>query len=415
MKDLEARRRCKKKAPFNVAPEFLKFSSDVYFITLTYNDQYQPIDLLKKEDGEFEVVRGSGSDGFLYRKDVVDFNKRLRIRLKRNFDINGLRVAYSGEYGQEGTHRPHFHLVVWNLGDMQESDFLDVVKKSWSFFDRHFRKYISLGHVKVEMPRNVSDCASYVTKAVSYVTKNGSYFYCRQGGEKVRDFCERTGKKTAPFLGFSQRLGLDYVEDNCKDLSEKGYCSDGVFKVSLPKYYQDKCFAFLGKVAAVDKVRRTLEFWKKKGLVFLMKDEDIDKIGSCFYYKWLIKEEKKRFRSKFRNKFIGSDICTAWRFNHIVNCVSSDGRDSLMFSRRFLKIPEVRVYYQKLKRLCLEYWRFQEDPVVSEFLKVQRNFWLDIKEEQVKQGALNDLLKFKNQAALSESRKLRRSYACLVC
>ena len=59
------------------------------WITLTYDDQNLP------------------NDNQLYYADVSDFLKRLRRRHKEN-----LRFFVSGEYGQKGTQRPHYHMYI---------------------------------------------------------------------------------------------------------------------------------------------------------------------------------------------------------------------------------------------------------------------------------------------------------------
>lgn len=392
--------------------EAITVNDSIFYITLTYKDQYLPIDFVFDDEGEvIDVLRGSGN-GFLYRPDVVNFNKRLRIRLKREFGITDVRVCYSGEYGEEGTHRPHFHLVIWNV-PLELEKFKSAVDKAWSSYNRSSREYDSFGHIKVEQPIKVSDCVSYVTKAISYVTKNGSHFYCRQGGEKVVDFIERTGKKTAPFLGFSKGMGLEYIEENYFEVSKNGFCVDNGFKVSIPRYYQNKCMAFLKKVAGVDKARRTVDSWLKKGAVVSFNDYQLNDIGEYLYYKWYITEKKNKFRSKYRKKFLDEKFCSEEAFNQIVNCVEGTGRVNPLFFRRFLESPIVSKYFEEMKNLYKESLKLQENEHVRVFISLRTKIWLEQKEEEVKQGALNDLMKFKIQACRAEQRKFRRCFLCL--
>lgn len=74
-----------------------------FFLTLTYNDKNLP------------------KNGSLCKKDVQDFLKRLREEYpgiqprewkgKIEYPI---RMYYCGEYGPNGTHRPHYHLAIFN-------------------------------------------------------------------------------------------------------------------------------------------------------------------------------------------------------------------------------------------------------------------------------------------------------------
>lgn len=74
------------------------FSS--HFITLTYNEK--------------NIVR-NGSVGVLVKRDLQLFLKRLRQRVADKFPDNPkLRFFAVGEYGPT-THRPHYHLIVFNL------------------------------------------------------------------------------------------------------------------------------------------------------------------------------------------------------------------------------------------------------------------------------------------------------------
>ena len=88
-------------------------ADSTYFITLTYDDDNLPTN----EEGQ----------SVLNYKDVVDFLKRLRRKQDYELDKQGiskeektaimdnLKVQYVGEYGTQGTLRPHYHLVITNL------------------------------------------------------------------------------------------------------------------------------------------------------------------------------------------------------------------------------------------------------------------------------------------------------------
>lgn len=75
------------------------------FITLTYNDENLP------------------ANGYLVKKDLQDFMKRLRYYYEGDQEwtnpISGkkeypIRFLACGEYGPNGTHRPHYHILIFN-------------------------------------------------------------------------------------------------------------------------------------------------------------------------------------------------------------------------------------------------------------------------------------------------------------
>ena len=72
------------------------------FLTLTYSDDYLP------------------DDGSLSIEEVQLYVKRLRARM------NGREIKYyaAGEYGDENK-RPHYHLIVMNVGMKKDFDVMD--------------------------------------------------------------------------------------------------------------------------------------------------------------------------------------------------------------------------------------------------------------------------------------------------
>ena len=74
------------------------------FITLTYSDDHLP------------------ENGSLSKPDLVKFMKRIRAKLKYS---EGRQIKYfgSGEYGTQGTERPHYHAILFGVG---YSDFNEV-------------------------------------------------------------------------------------------------------------------------------------------------------------------------------------------------------------------------------------------------------------------------------------------------
>lgn len=93
-----------------------------FYITLTYDPQHLPTDTDKCQLGhESDSMFAHCSTGFLHRKDLQDWLKRIRITLLRWYGIKDVKVAYCGEYGKK-TCRPHYHVLLW-FSDNNASQF----------------------------------------------------------------------------------------------------------------------------------------------------------------------------------------------------------------------------------------------------------------------------------------------------
>lgn len=88
-----------------------------WFLTLTYSDEYLPINsAVDTETGE--IVTGAS----LQKKDMQDFWKRVREHWnlynktdkEGNIEKYGLKYLNAGEYGHEN-YRPHYHALVYGL------------------------------------------------------------------------------------------------------------------------------------------------------------------------------------------------------------------------------------------------------------------------------------------------------------
>lgn len=98
--------------------ETLCYTSLPWFLTLTYRDSNLP------------------DAGSLCVRDVQLFLKRLRINLQRRGFTNNIRYVCVGEYGKK-THRPHYHMILWNLPDSGHVGFFhemlaDIINSSWN-------------------------------------------------------------------------------------------------------------------------------------------------------------------------------------------------------------------------------------------------------------------------------------------
>ena len=88
----------------------LGYHESSYFITLTYDNEHIPKNLLIDYDtGEIYAENAT-----LVKKDLQDFMKRLRRAYEYKGYDNKLRFFACGEYGSQ-TLRPHFHIIVFGL------------------------------------------------------------------------------------------------------------------------------------------------------------------------------------------------------------------------------------------------------------------------------------------------------------
>ncbi len=100
-----------------------KHSSFGFFVTLTYDEEHLPRVVL--ENGDIVPT--------LFKKDVQDFLKRLRISMSRkNVDISDFKYFYVGEYGMTNTNnrRPHYHMCVF-FDVLPVNEFYDFVSLAW--------------------------------------------------------------------------------------------------------------------------------------------------------------------------------------------------------------------------------------------------------------------------------------------
>ena len=135
------------------------------FITLTYSPENIPI--RKDTKGEYQYT--------LKPRDMQLFMKRLREYFDRKHYGRKLRYFYCGEYGQQSTKRPHYHLVLFHT---TVDDFLTfgvdrkTIKRN--LCDEFWKK----GNTRVEQFKagNAKYVAGYVVKKMSDTNRRrGSY------------------------------------------------------------------------------------------------------------------------------------------------------------------------------------------------------------------------------------------------
>lgn len=222
-----------------------------YFFTLTYSDDCLPT-VVDSDTGE---VLSSAC-----KKDVQSWLKRFRQRVVRRKakergifckDITHgqykfLKPKFSyficAEYGPNGTHRPHYHGLL----------FTDLPYRYVSMLIGDWR--VRFGFVNLKRVKAKNNSSSKVSAPANYVSK-----YCCKGefSSRVEDI--EVGLIEPAWRIMSKRIGDNYVERNrnyhkpprrfykstedyiaaCVD---RCFYFDGEYKYSLPRYWKERIF-----------------------------------------------------------------------------------------------------------------------------------------------------------------------------
>lgn len=203
-------------------------------IDVESNRHYVLKELLKPFANEAFKLPKRGEFGILWRRDVVNFNKRLRYYInqynsKNNRHETPYRFLFVGEYGPK-RFRPHYHAVLFLEDDEISTQMSTFVAKAWKY-----------GRVDVQLSEG-GNCAKYVA---GYVASNSySPALLRFSWSK-------------PFALHSIRFGQSSDEETLKDcqsleysrISRRVYAIDGRLRevppsVSLQSAIYPKCYAF---------------------------------------------------------------------------------------------------------------------------------------------------------------------------
>lgn len=158
------------------------------FVTLTYSPENLPT-----------CYDHSGSpQDILYKRDVQLFLKRLR----KYFNDRKIRFYCAGEYGPNGTHRPHYHLILFGVDALElDEDFFFWAGKSGPIKPDFCRKSLlyelwNLGivHVGEVTQDSIAYVAGYVTSKLT-----------RKGDGRTPEFALMSRR---PGLGFEAILDI---------------------------------------------------------------------------------------------------------------------------------------------------------------------------------------------------------------
>lgn len=222
-----------------------------FFVTLTYDDEHLPTnrDLLIQKYGEiiFDIHQPT-----LVKSDPAEFIKRLRSRLSYDYGVTGMKVYYSGEYGDE-TGRPHYHLILFGIPDDVPLEFLKYDRHGFPLFhspllsDCWKKGFVVIGAVNFEA------CAYVARYVLKKQTGQASSFY--DFNEIQPEFCEMSRR---PGIG---KEYYDLFKDDIYrfDAITKKGAKGKVIDHKPPRYF-DKLFNYddPDEMAAVLKKRHSI-------------------------------------------------------------------------------------------------------------------------------------------------------------
>lgn len=170
----------------------LRRSSSAKFITLTYDDQFLPVD-------------DQGRPCF-DKSHIQKFFKSLR-----HYSVNKLKYYLVSEYGGQFG-RPHYHLILYNFDD---SELLEsCLTQYW--------------------PYGFHQVGTVTPESINYVS---GYFLTKS---------ENLNPENPPFTMSSKGLGSSYIED-LKDWHNSGdnrfFSPVAGYRQSLPRYYKERIFS----------------------------------------------------------------------------------------------------------------------------------------------------------------------------
>lgn len=181
------------------------------FITLTYDKENLPkaeFNTGIPELGIFgEYIQMPG--GTLKKKDLQDFWKRLRKKLKSK----KIKYYAVGEYGDR-TKRSHYHAIIFGLKPSMET--IKTIKETWG--------------------KGIIDVGNAESKSIRYVA---NYVHKKLFGEYDERIYGYTNRES-PFSTSSQGIGKQYAIDNMDNIINDLAIYDKGIERNPPKYYQRK-------------------------------------------------------------------------------------------------------------------------------------------------------------------------------
>ena len=203
---------------------------EVWFITLTYDDDHVPGMIVKTGEIMRKVQytwkpgekRPSSVQILLY-EDIQRFLKRLRKAYRGK-----LRYFVAGEYGEQ-TARPHYHMILygWKPTDLEN---LYKIHHNGYYTSKWLADLWGMGQIQIAqaVPETYRYVAGYVTKKMYEVN-----------GKKANQYYELGQTKPFACMSLKPGLGDHYYQEHKAEIWQQGYiqCTNGK-QAQIPRYYE---------------------------------------------------------------------------------------------------------------------------------------------------------------------------------
>lgn len=203
---------------------------EVWFITLTYDDDHVPGMIVKTGEIMRKVQytwkpgeKRPNSVQILLYEDIQKFLKRLRKAYKGK-----LRYFVAGEYGEQ-TARPHYHMILygWRPTDLEN---LYKIHHNGYYTSKWLADLWGMGQIQIAqaVPETYRYVAGYVTKKMYEID-----------GKKANQYYELGQTKPFACMSLKPGLGDNYYQDHKAEIWRQGYiqCTNGK-QAQIPRYYE---------------------------------------------------------------------------------------------------------------------------------------------------------------------------------
>lgn len=137
--------------------KYVYFRPNACMVTLTYADPFLP------------------ENGSLKPQDVQLFVKRVREHYRSYFGLDGIKFYLCGEYGDNNTRRPHYHVIFYGINFREAFDLISQI--SWNSFARKivdkYNLYCKQGLVQPCLIKSDSPCVSHTSALLSSLWNKG--------------------------------------------------------------------------------------------------------------------------------------------------------------------------------------------------------------------------------------------------
>lgn len=203
---------------------------EVWFITLTYDDEHVPGMIVKTGEIMRKVQytwkpgeKRPDSVQILLYGDIQKFLKRLRKAHRGK-----LRYFVAGEYGEQ-TARPHYHMILygWKPTDLEN---LYKIQHNGYYTSKWLADLWGMGQVQIAqaVPETYRYVAGYVTKKMYEID-----------GKKANEYYELGQTKPFACMSLKPGLGDHYYQEHKAEIWRQGYiqCTNGK-RAQIPRYYE---------------------------------------------------------------------------------------------------------------------------------------------------------------------------------